>query len=328
MSYRSIIILPDDTPKLIFDAINNAKSSLKIKMFIFSDPDLIKAVIAAKQRGVNVKVMLNPARRDGEEENKQTRKALEDIGIEVKDSNPDFGITHEKSMVADDEIAFIKSLNWATKNLNLTRDYAIITTHKHEVEEVLEGFLSDWNRQKYEPGDNAHLIWCRGNGRDRIARLIDGANHSLFVQNERYQDSVIIERLVRAAVRGVKVHVMALPPHSLKKDKLVEGVGGLRIMDDVGIKIHKIKHLKLHGKMLLADGNRAIIGSINLAPGSFDDRRELAIEIHDDDIIERLHKVVKHDWKNSVPIDLTDEGLMADLQDRIEDAGDKLAIIK
>ena len=97
-------------------------------------------------------------------------------------------------------------------------------------------------------------------------------------------------------------------------------------MDDVGIKVHKIKHLKLHGKMLLADNSRAIIGSINLAPGSFDDRRELAIEIHDDEIIKRLHKIVKHDWKNSIPIDLTDEGLMADLQDRIEDAGDKLAI--
>lgn len=49
-------------------------------------------------------------------------------------------------------------------------------------------------------------------------------------------------------------------------------------MDDVGIKIHKLKHLKLHGKMMLADGLRAIVGSINLAPGSFDDRRELAIE--------------------------------------------------
>ena len=32
-------------------------------------------------------------------------------------------------------------------------------------------------------------------------------------------------------------------------------------MDDIGIKIHKLKHLKLHGKMLLADGCRAIIGS-------------------------------------------------------------------
>jgi hypothetical protein len=43
---------------------------------------------------------------------------------------------------------------------------------------------------------------------------------------------VIIERLVRAAERGVKLHVMARPPHTLKKDKLIEGVGGLRILHD------------------------------------------------------------------------------------------------
>ena len=61
---------------------------------------------------------------------------------------------------------------------------------------------------------------------------------------------------------------MARPPHSLKKEKIIEGVGSLRIMDDVGIKIHKLKHLKLHGKMLLADGVRAIVGSINLAPAA------------------------------------------------------------
>jgi phosphatidylserine/phosphatidylglycerophosphate/cardiolipin synthase-like enzyme len=127
-------------------------------------------------------------------------------------------------------------------------------------------------------------------------------------------------------MRGVKVHVMALPPHSMKEEKLVEGVGGLRIMDDVGIKIHKLKHLKLHGKMLLADGCRAIIGSINLAPGSFDDRRELAIEVHDEDIVERLHKVAKHDWKNSHPLDLSDEGLFADLEDRKEGSSAKLVL--
>src|SRR4029077_1235750 len=137
---------------------------------------------------------------------------------------------------------------------------------------------------------------------------IDEARHSLFVQNERYQDVVIIERLVRAARRGVKVHVMARPPHTLKKEKLVEGVGGLRIMDDVGIKIHKLKHLKLHAKMLLADGVAAIVGSINFAPGSFDDRRELAIEIHDDVVVGRLQSVAHHDWKHSHPLDLSDEG--------------------
>lgn len=326
MSHRSIIVLPDDTAKPILDAIDGAKKSLRIKMFVFSDPGLIKAVIAAKGRGVNVLVMLNPARRSGEEENEETRKALEKAGIEVKDSNPDFGLTHEKSMVVDDEVAFVKSLNWATKNLTVTRDYAIVTSHKHEVDEVIAGFEADWSRKNFDPGAEAHLIWCRGNGRERIAEFIDGAKHTLFVQNERYQDSVIIERLVRAATRGVKVHVMALPPHSLKKEKLVEGVGGLRIMDDVGIKIHKLKGLKLHGKMLLADRSRAIIGSINLAPGSFDDRRELAIEVHDDEIVDRLQKVAEQDWENSHPLDLTDEGLFEDLEDRVEGSSKNLAL--
>jgi phosphatidylserine/phosphatidylglycerophosphate/cardiolipin synthase-like enzyme len=326
MPKHTLIVLPDDTGKPIVHAIDAAQKSLRIKMFIFTDPDLLNAVLAAKGRGVEVRVMLNPSRRNGIEENIDTRTQLESAGIEVKDSNPDFGITHEKSMVIDDKIAFIKSLNWVTENLTMTRDYAIRTCDANEVQEVIEGFESDWNRQEFAPGKDSYLIWCRGNGRQRLARFIDGAKHTLFVQNERYQDQVIIERLVRAAMRGVKIHVMARPPHSLKEQKLIEGVGGLRIMDDVGIKIHKLKHLKLHGKMILADNVRAIIGSINLAPGSFDDRRELAIEVHNEEIIERLHKVAKYDWKNSHPIDLSDEGLLADLKNRVEGIHEKLVI--
>ena len=313
MSHRTIIILPDDTGKEIIDAIDNARDSILVKMFLFSDPQLINAVIAAKDRGVKVRVMLNPARRNGEEENEDTRRVLAQAGIEVRDSNPEFTITHEKSMVIDEKIGFIKSLNWETKNLTETRDYAIITHHPHEVKEIIQCFEADWERQSFDPGDNMNLIWCSNNGRTRIAKFIDEAKHTLFVQNERFQDLVIIERLVHAASRGVKVHVMARPPHTLKMEKLVEGVGGLRIMDDVGIKIHKLKFLKLHGKMLLADGCRAIVGSINLTPGSFDHRRELAIEVHDAPVIERLKKIAHYDWENSHTLDLSDQGLVEDL---------------
>ena len=219
-------------------------------------------------------------------------------------------------MVVDDNQAFVKSLNWQTKNLTETRDYAVVTSHAHEVNEIIECFEADWSRKDFKSSEDSHLIWCKGNGRDRIAAFIDGAKQSLFLQNERYQDPIIIEHLVRAQMRGVKVHIMSRPPHTLKKEKLIEGVGGLRVMDDVGIKVRKMKHLKLHGKMLLADGLRAIVGSINLAPGSFDSRRELAIEVRDDEVVERLHKVVRHDWKHSHPLDLSDAGLLADLEDR------------
>src|SRR5437763_13932402 len=133
MPHRSIIVLPDDTANEIIAASDSAKDSLLIKMFLFSDPLLIDAVIAAKKRGVKVKLMLHPARKSGEEENEQTRRQLEEAGIEVRDSNPEFTITHEKSMVVDEKVAFIKSLNWETKNFTETRDYAIITYHPHEV---------------------------------------------------------------------------------------------------------------------------------------------------------------------------------------------------
>ncbi|HEV2750193.1 MAG TPA: phospholipase D-like domain-containing protein [Gemmatimonadales bacterium] len=323
---RTLLVLPDDSAEPILAAIHGASRTLRVKMFVFSDPALLEAVVVAKRRGVRVRVMLNPARRSGEQDNEATRQALERADITVKDANPAFDLTHEKSMVVDDETAFIKSLNWATKNLTETRDYAVITTHGHEVREIVECFEADWQREAFEPHDKSQLVWCPGPGRDRIGRFIDEARHRLLVQNERFQDTLIIERLVRAARRGVKVDVMARPSHTLKRDKLVEGVGGLRIMDDVGIKIHKLKHLRLHGKMLLADGVAALVGSINFAAGSLDGRRELAIEVRDDEVVDRLHKVAKHDWEHSHPLDLSDEGLLADLEGRVADGAEILGI--
>lgn len=323
---RSLVVLPDDSARPMLDAINQASRSLRIKMFIFSDPAILQAVIAAHKRGVDVRVMLNPARRSGESENKESRKLLTSSGVNVLDSSPAFDLTHEKSMVVDDETAFVMSFNWEPKDLTETRDYAVVTSAHHEVSEVAECFDADWTRKTFTPGENSHLIWCVGNGRQRIGQFIDEAKHTLWLQNERYQDPVIIERLVRARERGVKVHVMARPPHKLKREKLLEGVGGLRILDDVGVKVHKLKGLKLHAKLLLADNVRGIVGSINLAPGSFDSRRECAIEVRDQDVVGRLHEVTHSDWQNSHPLDLTDKGLLAELEDSDESASTDLAL--
>ena len=326
MAARSLIVMPDDTGKPILDAIEAAQESIRIKIFLFSEPTLIAAVIAAHQRGVKVRVMLNPARRSGEPENETTRETLLKAGIEVLDSNPAIDVTHEKSMVVDGKIAFIQSLNWETRNFTETRDYAIVTTHRHEVDEVVQCFDADWERKPFDPGEDSHLIWCNINGRNRVARFIDETKETLFLQNERYQDEVIIERLVRAVHRGVKVHILARPAHTLKKGKLVEGVEGLRILQDLGAKVHKLKGLRLHGKMMFADNARALIGSINLAPGSFDSRRELAIAVHDEEVARRLHQVVHHDWEHSTPLDLSDEGLLADLKEVEKEASTELAL--
>jgi phosphatidylserine/phosphatidylglycerophosphate/cardiolipin synthase-like enzyme len=311
-----LIVLPDDTGKPIVDAIDGASRSLNIRMFLFTDATLLAAVCAAQQRGVTVRVMLNPARRNGESENEEARHTLLAAGVEVRDSNPAFALTHQKSMVVDNRIGFVESLNWEPRDLTKTRDYAIVTSHAHEVEEMVACFEADWAHQDFAPRSRSTLVWCPNNGRQRMAAFIDATRHSLWLQNERYQDQVIIERLVRAVTRGVQVHILTKPPHTLKPDKLIEGVGGLRILQDVGAKVHTLKHLKLHAKMMLADGKRALVGSINIAPGSFDARRELAIETEEPDAVKRLEQTAKHDWKSSHALDLSDAALIADLKKR------------
>ena len=148
---HQLIVLPDDTATPILDAINQPKVSLNIRMFLFTDETLLAAVIAAKQRGVKVRVMLNPARRSGESENEASRKTLTDAGIEVRDSNPKFDLTHQKSMVVDGRVGLVESLNWEPKDLTQTRDYAVITTHELETREMVACFDADWAHEEFTP---------------------------------------------------------------------------------------------------------------------------------------------------------------------------------
>ena len=318
---RKLIVMPDDTIEPILNAIGGAAKSLRIKMFSVSDRRILSALVRAHKRKVKIRALLNPARHSGEIQNRGARTVLLDAGIDVLDTNPAFTVTHEKSMVVDDASAFIGSLNWDPDNFEETREFAVISTDPEEVAEVTECFEADWSRQPFEPRPHSNLIWCPGSGRERVARFIDEAKHSLFVQNERYQDAIIVEHLVRAKLRGVKVHVMTRPSHSLRARKLVEGVGDLRIMNDVGIGIHKMKHLKLHAKVLLADKSRAVVGSVNLTSSSFDERRELAIQLSDPDVVNRLSKVVHDDWQNSGALDLSDHAVLSDLERHPKNGG-------
>ena len=82
-----------------------------------------------------------------------------------------------------------------------------------------------------------------------------------------------------------------------------------------------MKHLGLHAKVLLADKSRAIVGSINLTASSFDERRELAIQLNHPEVIDRLSKVVHDDWRSSHALDLSDRAVLSDLEHHPKNGG-------
>src|SRR2546430_12916051 len=99
MSSRHLVVLPDDSARPILDAIGAASRSIRVKMFVFSDPALTGAMLAARRRGLKVRVMLNPARRSGEEDNEKTRKELIHGGIDHAGNNHQLHLSHENSIV-------------------------------------------------------------------------------------------------------------------------------------------------------------------------------------------------------------------------------------
>ncbi len=69
--------------------------------------------------------------------------------------------------------------------------------------------------------------------------------------------------------------------------------------------------------MMLRRRRRAIVGSINLAPGGFGGRRELAIETdHPKPPCSGWQQTAQRDWASSHKIDLGDAGLLHDLEKR------------
>jgi uncharacterized membrane protein len=50
--------------------------------------------------------------------------------------------------------------------------------------------------------------------------------------------------------------------------------------------------------------------------------------VHDEDVAKPLRQVVHHDWEHSTPVDLSDEGLLADLKDYLIDLEDAVVAVK
>ena len=296
---RTLIVQPEDTVLPVLGLVGLAARSIVVKQFTLDEPRIVQALLDAHRRGVSVKVMLNPHRSSGDRANDATYATLEQAGVPVLWTNPAFAVTHEKSMVIDGERALIATFNFSAKYFTQTRDYGVVTTEPAQVAQIASGFEADWTRAHFAPDDGAGLVWSTSNSRRLMARFIDGAHKSLEVQHPKFVDATVLDRLVDAHARGVHVKVLCGGKHGISDTDILDTFSSLRILDRLGVKVHRQKHPKLHAKLLVADGKRAFIGSMNIDRSAFDLRRELGLVVDDPAIIERLIDQFGRDWDAS-----------------------------
>jgi len=139
---------------VVRNCIREAQSSIKMMMFEASYyekyPDspsnlLIRELIAAKKRGVEVKVILE--RREGKERatlrNMKTGSLLARAGLEVVYDPLDI-TTHTKLLVIDGRISIVGSTNWTYNALEKNHEVSVLI-HSSEVANNLQNyFQSVW----------------------------------------------------------------------------------------------------------------------------------------------------------------------------------------
>jgi phosphatidylserine/phosphatidylglycerophosphate/cardiolipin synthase-like enzyme len=301
-----LIVEPDEGTDPVVQLIDGATKTLRVKQFTLSDPAVMEALTRCHQRGVKARIMLNPHRSSGDRANDESFRTLKRAGLSVEWTNPAFAVTHEKSIVADDSVALIATFNLATKYFTETRDYGIVSTDPRQVSEVSAGFEADWHRKSFEPDPESGLLWSNTNARYLMAWFIDTAEDELIIQHPKFVDATIVERIAAARKRGVKVRLLCGGKHGISDWDVLDTFASLRLLDRFGVKVRRQKHLKLHAKLLIVDGERALVGSMNIDRSAFDLRRELGVVVHDKSIIKALTRVFERDWKEAKPYDAPD----------------------
>ncbi|MEB3243847.1 MAG: phospholipase D-like domain-containing protein [Cyanobacteriota bacterium] len=294
--HQELLVMPDDGAGAVVGLIDQAQSELLLKQFKLDSAAVLDALRRAKERGVAVSVMLNPHTSGGDRWNDASHAQLEAWGIATAWTSEAFAVTHEKSMLIDGQAALISTFNLADKYFTETRDYGVVSRNPAVVAQVRAGFDADWHRTAFVPDLEVGLVWSNAYSRGQMARMIDGAQQSLWIQHPKFVDAVILERIICAQERGVKVRVLCGGKHGISQWDIYDTFASLRLMHRFGVKVRRQKHLKLHAKLILIDGRYAQTGSMNIDRSAFDLRRELGIESDAPQVVERLKSTFEADW--------------------------------
>ena len=139
----SVTFSPQDctiTNKII-PAIQNAKKYIYIPAFIITDKELQKELIQAKNKGIDIKLIIDAT---GANNKYSVHTELRNNNIPVKVENF-AGKMHMKSILIDDKIAFLGSMNF-TKSGNQYNDENSIEIEDAAIVKYLKSnFLQLWN---------------------------------------------------------------------------------------------------------------------------------------------------------------------------------------
>jgi phosphatidylserine/phosphatidylglycerophosphate/cardiolipin synthase-like enzyme len=125
----------------VYHLIKQARHSIDLTMYEFSDTKAEHDLAAAANRGVTVKVVLDQREKS---HNSAAFDYLKSHGVKVVWSSPRFEYTHQKTLLADGSTAVIMTANLTSEYYSSTRDFLVLDTKAADVAAIAQVFNADF----------------------------------------------------------------------------------------------------------------------------------------------------------------------------------------
>lgn len=309
----------DSSPKLFFtpspegrkpfaDLIAGAQKNVRLYMYRMTDNGMIAVLKKTAARGVKVQVLLDPVKLK-EAAMQAKMKNMIAAGIDVRGGSERYSMTHAKSLVVDGQRAIVSTMNltWTFKD---NRGFGVVIDDKSIIEEIIAVFDTDWQQAAgvtvaSPQVSDANLIWTPDNSENKLIDLVRVARKSIEIAVENLGATPLLDELIAAAARGVKIRVIvplcttsSKPLHNTwYVQKLAKGQIEVRNMP---LPISEASPYT-HAKMMAVDARLVYLGSQNFSRNSLQKSRELGIIVNDEDLYNEIYKIWSSDWQIAVP---------------------------
>jgi len=146
------------------------------------------------------------------------------------------------------------------------------------------------------PGCNAKVAFLFSpEAEGDVVSFIRSARESIDIEMYVFTSEDVARELSEAVKRGVRVRVIMEPRvEDSRKQRMFAILSAL----DVEVRWASFEYKLTHSKFIIADGKRALVGSINFSESALNYNRETAVEVEGESVRE-LADVFDEDWEKT-----------------------------
>ena len=291
----SLLIVPDQGENAIYNFVNSATSSIDVTIYELNDVTLENDLVSREKAGADVRVILDQAQKSY---NTAAYNLLTAGGVGVVWSSTAFTYTHQKTITVNNDESYISTGNFDNTYYATSRDYGVFDTDANDVAAIVAVFNADYTHTSITPSDGDDLVWSPTDSQTHLLALIDGAQHSLDIEQEEFSDTTLVNAIVADENRGVTVRVVIEDPSEYSSELNEITAAGGKVTG-----YSSSTGFYIHAKTVIADYGystaKAFVGSENFSSGSLNDNRELGMITTDSGVVTGLETTFDGDFSGS-----------------------------